>query len=65
MKVSETRMTVRMPEDLKMMTDAVGNYEDRKASDIVRIALKHYFHAQGYFDDDFITKLATKEKDTR
>jgi predicted transcriptional regulator len=60
-RISETKMTVRMPDDLNMMTKAVAVYEDRRPSDVVRVALKHYFGAQGYFEPDFIAKLAAKE----
>lgn len=62
MSDNDSRITVRMPIDLADMTQAVAHYEDRKASDVVRIALKHYFHHQGYFDPDFITRIATKER---
>lgn len=62
---SESRLTVRMPDDLRQMVDAVAVYESRKSADIVRVALKHYFHHQGYFDPEFITQLATKERTTR
>lgn len=64
MKVGDARMTIRMSDDLKQMTEAAATFEDRKPSDLVRIALKDYFRSQGYFDQSFITKLATKEKDT-
>lgn len=51
-----------MPSDLDAMLKAVGHYEDRKPSDVVRVALKHYFNDQGYFDPDWITRIATKER---
>jgi predicted transcriptional regulator len=60
--VGEARMSLRLPPELKAMTEAVATFEDRRASDIVRIALKHYFVDQGYFEHDFITQLNKKDR---
>lgn len=58
-------MTIRLSPDLKQMIEAAATYEDRKASDLVRLAVKEYMTTQGYFDPDFITRLATKERTHR
>lgn len=58
-KIGPERITIRVSEELKIMTEAAANYEQRNVSDICRIALTNYFTDQGYFSPDFITKLAT------
>ncbi len=60
--VGEARMSLRLPPELKAMTEAVATFEDRRASDIVRIALKHYFAEQGYFEQDFLTQITRNER---
>lgn len=58
-KIGTERITVRMSEELKLMTEAAADFEQRNVSDICRIALTNYFTDQGYFDPGNITKLAT------
>lgn len=58
------RITLRLEPELRQMVEAASVYEDRKASDFVRVALKAYMASQGYFDPEFITRIATKERHT-
>ena len=53
------RVSLRCSEDMRTMLIAAARYEHRSESQIMRLALAHYFTEQGYFDPENISKLAT------
>lgn len=56
----DARLTFRLPQDLKTMTGVVATVEKRSTADMVCVALDDYFNRHGYYDPEFITRLATQ-----
>ena len=55
----KARVSFKCSDELAALLKASAAYEHRSESQICRMALAHYFHDQGYFDPENITRLVS------